>query len=775
VAFDREDALRKAEKYLRLGRLDGAISEYQRVVDAVPHDWKTLNALADLYLRVNQPDRATALFARIAAHLSAEGFLSRAEAFYKRILKVSPDDEAALEALATLAIKQGILVEAKGYLATIARARHSRGDTRGVTEIQLRIQALEPRDLDGRLKDARDAAEAGAVQVAADSLLQIASELVADGRTSDAVAVLSEAVHVAPDDDRPRAQLRPLVLATRHAEAVAALCGSAQEALALAEEFDAASWKEGAERAWSEAIRHDVADPALASRLFRHAMERGRLSDAQRFAWTADACVLLAQAFESAADLDGAVGALERADSLDAGRQDVVVLLARLHARCGSFEAATKILPRIRGPLPSDLSLLQIAEWLRSGEQSRAREAIVRGLDLGEFEGSLVASTIDDLASASADAAWPALEAWVDWLNERGEGQVAVTRLHDFLDRHGSRVAPLVKLVELAVEQANDLELSTAQAALVTAYLSAGLGAEARVIAEDLVSRAPAELEGQELLRRALAMTGDPDPAGTVKEFATQALALLDLLHGGLAGQNIPLASEPHSPETVKSPQLADAGPRRSDPFALGPGAIDVESLLEPERPSGEDAGEDHEPPEIDLTEVLKELRPSRRHTGGRGKGTRMPDRPEPSNLDEVFRDFREEVSRQTAADQAERHYKVALTYRDMGMLDDAVRELEQAARAPRLRFEASSLLARLLKERGDQAGAIEWFERAAEAPAPTPEAGRELLYELGQTLETAGEVARALAVYLELQADTADYRDVTARVERLSRVQAES
>jgi tetratricopeptide (TPR) repeat protein len=152
-----------------------------------------------------------------------------------------------------------------------------------------------------------------------------------------------------------------------------------------------------------------------------------------------------------------------------------------------------------------------------------------------------------------------------------------------------------------------------------------------------------------------------------------------------------------------------------------------------------------------------------------------MPDRPEPSNLDEVFRDFREEVSRQTAADQAERHYKVALTYRDMGMLDDAVRELEQAARAPRLRFEASSLLARLLKERGDQAGAIEWFERAAEAPAPTPEAGRELLYELGQTLETAGEVARALAVYLELQADTADYRDVTARVERLSRVQAES
>jgi lipopolysaccharide biosynthesis regulator YciM len=145
-----------------------------------------------------------------------------------------------------------------------------------------------------------------------------------------------------------------------------------------------------------------------------------------------------------------------------------------------------------------------------------------------------------------------------------------------------------------------------------------------------------------------------------------------------------------------------------------------------------------------------------------------MPDSPDQSNLDDVFRDFREEVSRQTALDQAEQHYKLALTYRDMGMIDDAVRELEHAARAPRLRFEASALLARLLRDRGEVAHAIDWFERAAEAPAPTPEAGRQLLYELGQSLEMSGEMARALAVYLELQADAGEYRDIAARVARL-------
>jgi len=150
-----------------------------------------------------------------------------------------------------------------------------------------------------------------------------------------------------------------------------------------------------------------------------------------------------------------------------------------------------------------------------------------------------------------------------------------------------------------------------------------------------------------------------------------------------------------------------------------------------------------------------------------------MPDRPE-SDLDAVFRDFRDEVSRDSDASETEQQFKLGVTYRDMGMVDDAVRELGWAARSPRRRFEASSLVARLLRDRGNVAAAVEWFERAAEAPAPTPEAGRALLFELAETLEAADEAARALAVYLELRSDAGEYRDVSSRIERLTRAQAE-
>jgi tetratricopeptide (TPR) repeat protein len=115
---------------------------------------------------------------------------------------------------------------------------------------------------------------------------------------------------------------------------------------------------------------------------------------------------------------------------------------------------------------------------------------------------------------------------------------------------------------------------------------------------------------------------------------------------------------------------------------------------------------------------------------------------------------------------------KLARTYLDTGMPEEAIGALQSASLSPQHRFEAASTLARVYAHRGDFGKAVEWFERAAEAPAPTTDAGRALLYDLGIALEASGEIARALAVFLELQADADRYRDVQARIERLSRVQ---
>ena len=105
----------------------------------------------------------------------------------------------------------------------------------------------------------------------------------------------------------------------------------------------------------------------------------------------------------------------------------------------------------------------------------------------------------------------------------------------------------------------------------------------------------------------------------------------------------------------------------------------------------------------------------------------------------------------------------------------EAIQALEVAVRSSEYRFGAALLLGRMYQERGMGDQAVAWLEIASQMPAPTVEDGRALLYELGEALEALGETARALAVFLELQSDAGEYRDVGKRVERLSRLETGS
>jgi len=710
VPFDRDDALKKAEKFLRLGRLDAAIGEYQRVVDEIPDDWKTLNALGDLYLRANQPARAVSLFARIADHLAADGFDARAQAFYKRILKVTPDDERALDALAGLAIRQGILVEAKGHLVALSRVRQARGDARGAAEALLRLNTADPTDFAARRQAARSAAQSGKGDLAAKEFSAIAADLAADNKHAEAVEVLQEAMASVPQDVSLRERLIESAIGARLMEPLKASLTTAADCLALVDRLTAVGWAEGAVMALDEAVRLSPDSMEARTRAARARREQG----------------------------DHA-GALEHLSAIG----------------------------EVDNP---DVHSMALDSALRAGRGAEALQRLRTLLDQERISDLEVEALIRNIAVSDPQIVWPALELFVDRLAQRGNLPEAVRQLRRFSHQHPGHVAALMKLVEVLVDVGSEDELLDAQARLAEAYVHVGSGAEARIIAEDLVLRAPADPARKDLLHRALVLVGEPDPENVVTQLVRQAAALSTAFDPDIPEESPaqPAVREP-SP-----PAQQDSDARRV--FELSSAAVDLSGILGDSSSAVADRLQgDDEAPEIDLTAVLRELKPLAPNVVGSKKGLRMPDQPERPNLDEVFSDFRNEVSRQTAADEAEQHYKVALTYRDMGMLDDAVRELELAARAPRLRFEAASSLARLVRDRGDVPSAIDWFERAAEAPAPTLEAGRALLYELGQALESCGEVARALAVYLELQADAGEYADLKSRIERLSRVQTES
>ena len=107
MPIDREQTLKRAEKLLRQGRLEAAIAEYGQVVAEYPRDWTTANLLGDLYVRAGQIGAACQQYARIAEHLAGDGFVAKAAALYKKVIKLNPSDEAGLLRSAELAAAAG--------------------------------------------------------------------------------------------------------------------------------------------------------------------------------------------------------------------------------------------------------------------------------------------------------------------------------------------------------------------------------------------------------------------------------------------------------------------------------------------------------------------------------------------------------------------------------------------------------------------------------------------------------------------------------------------
>src|SRR6185503_2170788 len=100
----------------------------------------------------------------------------------------------------------------------------------------------------------------------------------------------------------------------------------------------------------------------------------------------------------------------------------------------------------------------------------------------------------------------------------------------------------------------------------------------------------------------------------------------------------------------------------------------------------------------------------------------------------------------------------------------ESIATLTAAAQNPALQFQASAQLGRLLLRLGRGREGIDWLEKATQAQTSVREQRLDVMYELGDALERAGEPGRALDVFADLDFDAASYRDVPERMTALRR-----
>jgi len=124
--------------------------------------------------------------------------------------------------------------------------------------------------------------------------------------------------------------------------------------------------------------------------------------------------------------------------------------------------------------------------------------------------------------------------------------------------------------------------------------------------------------------------------------------------------------------------------------------------------------------------------------------------------------------------DDYDTHYHLGVAYQEMGLMEDAIREFQDAvnltapADGTRRFFLCSYLLGHCFLQNGKPKHSITWIERALEVPDISDEEHHGLWYELALAHEANGDDAEAAKYFEQIYAENVDFRDVSERVKNL-------
>ena len=133
-------------------------------------------------------------------------------------------------------------------------------------------------------------------------------------------------------------------------------------------------------------------------------------------------------------------------------------------------------------------------------------------------------------------------------------------------------------------------------------------------------------------------------------------------------------------------------------------------------------------------------------------------------DLGSLINEFQRGVETQLSGD-AQGHYDLAMSYREMGLLEQAVESFRVAARDPELGLRAMEMIGRCYLDQGRFDEAIEEFERALTDEALDAEARMGLHYEIGVAHQAAGRMREALATFESIHAEQPDFPDVESKI----------
>jgi tetratricopeptide (TPR) repeat protein len=227
--------------------------------------------------------------------------------------------------------------------------------------------------------------------------------------------------------------------------------------------------------------------------------------------------------------------------------------------------------------------------------------------------------------------------------------------------------------------------------------------------------------------------------------------------------------TRPATPLSVPTPRAPtpEPAPVYRDPTPISvPATPGAASYSEPE---GDNPLGDGDSEFIDLGEWLRNTEPAR--------STRMqvedpkPTGDEKADFEEMLRRFKRGVAENVEAEDYEAHYDLGVAYKEMGLIDEAIAQFQQALRDPGQRVRSYEALGQCFVEKEQYPIAAALLQRATEVPGSDDQQLVGVLYLMAYATEHLGRPAEALPYYLRVFAVDIEFRDVAERVAALGKL----
>ena len=790
---DKSRVFKEVQKQLSRGNIDGAIQLWLDYVKDRP-DATVYNTIGDLYYKKRDIKNAIDNFNKAAAIFNNEGFSTKALALHKKILNIEPHYAPSLVFIGELNEQKGLKTEAIRYYLAAVDAYAKAGQKEELKELCNRIFSLSPENIPLRVKIAEYLKKEGYTEEAAEEYINIARLSEQKGDIDRAQEFYEQSLEIYPANENIYRALFDFYISTEQYEKAEELLAKGMEIfpertdlkVLKAEIALRTGNKEEAERVLSEMVQ--TLQPGTPEHTKAVSTLAGLYLDSGQ----------IEKAWQYYRDITDTIESTDR-------------------------EAAIRMLRSVRAAAPEEITSSLVELFSESGDTEELFRELVNLGDIHYKSGAYEDALENYKKAASLKADDETLQSKILDVEERlgiekpAEEEKSLDEKLvdvDIFIRYGLTEEAIDLLERLKVEDPENIEVHSK---LKDLYLE--INDKERAISECLVLARLYERAGELDLKeqalnkafeidpndpRLLELAGHPEemPSSTVtSEFQGIDIPGLDEPTPADTGIGLEEIETPGNAPPVEekppvdlSEELAEADfYTRQGLFSEAIGIYErllniypdneeiKERLLrarEMQSRSGEpaiteDAGlavsqeTSSEPP--DTVSEERTMSPEELEEVIIEEPTEETPEPElDSEVLEIFEEFKKGISEELEEDDFETHYNLGIAYKEMGLIDDAIKEFQIARKVDEKNIPTLSMLGACYLDKKLYSLAVDAFRAALENMDSEDEAYWGTKYDLAVAYEANGDLKNALDIYIEIYGWDSKFRDVDKKVNTL-------